>query len=1715
MKQPYGCSANLSSNFGRLHRQVLSVVASLALAVGLFVFAGPLSAQALPAQPVPPVVGNPDDAVAADALPTAQINGIVLDQEIVGNTVYAVGEFTQARPAGSPPGRNESARYNILSYDLRTGELNAWAPKVNGRIRTVAASPDGSRIYIGGSFNRVNDEPRWRIAAFDTRDGSLVRSFRPAIGSDVFAIAPGSDAIYIGGWFTSVNGLPRARLAALNAQGEVLGWAPSASGTVYGIGLTAAEDRVVVAGSFAALNGSTATSIGSLDARTGTSYPFAANRVVHNRGNTAALMSLKIQDDKAFSTGYWFGGTGNFEGGIIADAYNGTVLNLMNCLGDTYDIEPMNGLAYMVSHHHQCSDSGGFPETQPRMHQHTDAFTIEATGKVQPNTYNYPNFAGHPSGSPVVWFPTMTPGNYSRAWQAGWTLESKGEYLAVGGEFTAVNGVPQQGLVRFATKKVVKKPAVGPHMGAEMMPTIRSLSEDSLKLRFQSSHDPDGNQLSYSVVREDLGAHRPVHVMKGVSTFWARPLQEFVDRGLVHGRSYRYRVDVSDQDGNTRLGQWMSHAVGDGLPQITPYSRQVRADGATHYWRLGESDERIMYDWGSQAVDLKTFGGVSAGDPGAILNSTEGAAAFSGDRHGYAATLSSEAATSAATAELWFKTTTTQGGRLLGMGSSYGDSLTHDRNIYLNNAGQLTFAADPHAIKRVTSEQRYNDGEWHHVVATISPGGMRLFVDGVRVGFNSAATSTEPMQGYWQLGGGNLNGWPATGSSRHFAGTIDEAAIYPTALTQDQIRDHYRKSGRSFDVPSVADDYGRAVRADEPWLYWRFDEHDGSVIGDFSGNAQNGEPHGNPGFGRPSEVVPGGSAMSFDGRDDSVGAVTPVTNPTVFSIETWFNTTTTTGGKILGFGNHSSGLSTRYDRHLYLNPEGQLNFGVWPGSATTITSSDRYNDGHWHHAVATLGPDGMKLYVDGQLVANGPNTQAENFTGYWRVGGDQTWSGAPYFAGQIDETAVYDQVLSKERVLAHYRVSGAARNLPPEASASADCRGLTCTLKVEATDPDGTVSSIAWDFGDGTTASGTTAEHTYRAAGTYVVKATVTDNLKATSVAETTATVRQPAAVPRDHYGRLIHADDPRLFWRLDEPQGELVQDASSWASPGRYSGRLSHGGTPKTGLSGSAVWFESGSAAVTQDRFSSPNTFSLETWFNTTARNGRLMGFGNAQNGSSTQYDRHLYLESDGRMTFGVWSTQAHTISTPQPVNDGAWHHAVATFGSDGMKLYLDGQLVADNANTKSDRYQGYWRLGTDRTWSGEGGYVGSLDESAVYNTVLTPQQVAAHHAAAQGNKPPSASFDVKTSHLTVATDGSTSTDADGQIVSYTWDFGDKTTATGAKATHTYTSAGEYDITLIVKDDRGATTSVSKRVKVSAPANAAPTASFSWTADHLSARFDASSSRDTDGKITNYVWDFGDGKSATGQMAQHTYPKPGTYRVTLTVTDDKGATAKTTQNVKVAAQPTLLAHDDFNRTVASGWGEAKLGGPWTPSSAKAFSVRDKAGLVNMSLAGQTHVARLPQAQAQNVSMRVGLSLDRMVSGSGYQQQILVRTKDAKTHYFMSVRVTQDGAAQLYLAKSVGGKETLLRFKSVPAFGYSNKDTLMLKIDVFGDNETTIAGTLWRSSDPEPAEPTLSATDSTPELRGTGGIGLKFYTGASMTSVPLTVKVTDLKAEQR
>ncbi|WP_406370579.1 DNRLRE domain-containing protein [Streptomyces sp. NBC_01550] len=235
----------------------------------------------------------------------------------------------------------------------------------------------------------------------------------------------------------------------------------------------------------------------------------------------------------------------------------------------------------------------------------------------------------------------------------------------------------------------------------------------------------------------------------------------------------------------------------------------------------------------------------------------------------------------------------------------------------------------------------------------------------------------------------------------------------------------------SVTVPTSAQKYPAKVLDDGANLYWRYNESATPFVGDTSPGDQSGIHVNGPSLRQTPAAVTGPStAIGFNGSDQIVYSDKRTTVPSQYSIETWFKTSTTSGGKLVGFGDNTTRASGNYDKHVYMRNDGRLVFGVWTGSARTITTPDSYNNGAWHHVVATQGSSGMALYVDGTQIGTLAESSSQAYSGYWHVGGDNLngWPNQPssnYFAGQIDETAIYPSVLSAAQVQSHYTLATA------------------------------------------------------------------------------------------------------------------------------------------------------------------------------------------------------------------------------------------------------------------------------------------------------------------------------------------------------------------------------------------------------------------------------------------------------------------------------------------------------------------------------------------------------------------------------------------------------------------------------------------------------------------------------------------------------------------
>ena len=238
----------------------------------------------------------------------------------------------------------------------------------------------------------------------------------------------------------------------------------------------------------------------------------------------------------------------------------------------------------------------------------------------------------------------------------------------------------------------------------------------------------------------------------------------------------------------------------------------------------------------------------------------------------------------------------------------------------------------------------------------------------------------------------------------------------------------------------------------------------------------------------------------------------------------------------------------------------------------------------------------------------------------------------------------------------------------------------------------------------------------------------------------------------------------------------------------------------------------------------------------------------------------------------------------------------------------YVDFLNVIVDASASSDpdgaiaSYAWNWGDGTNgsgitatHAYATPGNYTITLTMTDIFGGTYSISKVV---TVTQRLEPPVAMFVVTVIYFTVAVDGSASYDRDGgPIVAYDWDFGDGSSATGMTATHTYAAAGTHQITLTVTDNDGLTGSMTRQLHWGTQPFP-PVANFTVVVDDLTVNVDGSSSYDVDGTIVSYAWTFGDGATAIGRTATHTYAANGVYAITLTVTDNAGLTGTASRQV-------------------------------------------------------------------------------------------------------------------------------------------------------------------------------------------------------------------------
>lgn len=218
------------------------------------------------------------------------------------------------------------------------------------------------------------------------------------------------------------------------------------------------------------------------------------------------------------------------------------------------------------------------------------------------------------------------------------------------------------------------------------------------------------------------------------------------------------------------------------------YKNSILADSPFAYYRLSEASSRNVADSsGNNNAARYSNMGITLGVTGALTRDTANKAVTLNGSQGTITSSASVAGLQSLTTQIWFKTTTTSGGKLIGFGTGAANSTIVDRVLYMTNAGKIVFGIDTLTKKTIQTPLSYNDGKWHMATATLSGGNASLYIDGKLISSNTVTIAPTITIGFWIAGGANFTGWTNQPTSSFFAGSLDEIAIYTKALTAEQI----------------------------------------------------------------------------------------------------------------------------------------------------------------------------------------------------------------------------------------------------------------------------------------------------------------------------------------------------------------------------------------------------------------------------------------------------------------------------------------------------------------------------------------------------------------------------------------------------------------------------------------------------------------------------------------------------------------------------------------------------------------------------------------------------------------------------------------------------------------------------------------------------------------------------------------------------------------
>ncbi len=610
----------------------------------------------------------------------------------------------------------------------------------------------------------------------------------------------------------------------------------------------------------------------------------------------------------------------------------------------------------------------------------------------------------------------------------------------------------------------------------------------------------------------------------------------------------------------------------------------------------------------------------------------------------------------------------------------------------------------------------------------------RTVLPGSPASFSVAAMGSTEFDYQWQHMGSDLDGETNATLTLPAVQTAD-LGTYKVIVTNPAGPTESDEAVLQFPQPAT-NTYAETIRQDTPVAYWRLGESTGDVAADEIGNNDgaylNGVTLGRPG----APVDDPDTAAGFTTANQTKVDVpwSDALNPATFTVECWAKITG-------GTGQYRSPLTSRADLPqrgyiFYATPADVWQFWAGAGESGWVSlSGPAVQTDSYAHLVGVYDGATLFFYVNGVLVAQQDAVVSVNDANPLRIGGGATeGDGDFFFEGDIDEVAVYNTALGEDRILAHY-VAGYPLTTPPsiidQPGSQVVPPGATVTFAVNATG--GLPLEYQWTH-DTTLLSGaissslTLSNVMASATGDYRVIITNAGG----SITSEVATLTIPAP-PTQAYADLVKSAAPVAYWRLGETSGDVAADSID-GNDGAYLEGVTlgvPGAIPDD--TNAAAHFSSDASQKVDVPWSdvlNPPVFSAEVWARVTG------GTGNYRSPLTSRADNpqrgYIFYAEPGD-TWQFWSGQGDTSgwnSIPGPaVQTNQWTYLAATYDGTTKRFFVNGVQVGTSTTAFGINDEGVLRIGGGAS-EGPGNYFfeGDVDEVAVYDKVLTPEQVVLH---------------------------------------------------------------------------------------------------------------------------------------------------------------------------------------------------------------------------------------------------------------------------------------------------------------------------------------------------------------------------------------------------